>query len=193
MQQQRWFRALPVVMLAGVLAFGASCGNDDDDDNGAETPQATRTTATTPAASATTGAGDAPSQTATGGETTTPEPTPAEAGENIVKVADIGNAGPVLVTEQGFVLYIFTNDGDGVSNCSGACASTWPPLLFTGPSVADVDGADGEFTLITRADGAKQVAFEGQPLYTYAADITPGQANGDGVGGVWFVAKADPD
>jgi predicted lipoprotein with Yx(FWY)xxD motif len=32
------------------------------------------------------------------------------------------------------------------------------------------------------------VTFNGWPLYTFANDKAPGQVNGQGVGGVWFVA-----
>jgi len=187
-----WKRALPVLMLAGALTLAAACGDDDDDNDDDATPNAT---ATTPAQTATTDAGgDEPSQTPSGGETTTPEPTPGEVVDDLISVTDIGGGfGPVLTTADGFVLYIFTNDEEGVSNCSGNCATAWPPLTVTGPNPPTVEGATGEFTLITRDDGSTQVAYEGQPLYTYAADINPGTANGDGVGGVWFVAKADPD
>lgn len=189
----RWKRALPLILLAGALTFAAACGDDDDDNGGDDaTPN---TTATTPAQTPTTDAGgDEPSQTPSGGETTTPEPTPGEVVDDLITVTDIGAGfGPVLTTKDGFVLYIFTNDEEGVSNCNGNCAATWPPLTFTGPNPPVVEGASGEFTLITRDDGSMQVAYEGQPLYTYAADITPGTANGDGVGNVWFVAKAEPE
>jgi hypothetical protein len=52
-----------------------------------------------------------------------------------------------------------------------------------------VNGASGAFASITRDDGAKQLTYNGQPLYRYAGDKSPGQTNGDGIGGVWFVAS----
>jgi len=33
--------------------------------------------------------------------------------------------------------------------------------------------------------------LNGHPLYRYAADTAPGDANGEGVGNVWYAVKAD--
>ncbi|HGG05709.1 MAG TPA: hypothetical protein ENK28_09650 [Aliiroseovarius sp.] len=33
------------------------------------------------------------------------------------------------------------------------------------------------------------MAYRGQPLYLYAGDSKPGDINGDGVAGVWHLAK----
>ncbi|MEO8540687.1 MAG: hypothetical protein ABI577_13190, partial [bacterium] len=46
------------------------------------------------------------------------------------------------------------------------------------------------FSLITRDDGAKQIAYNGKPLYRYGPDKAPGDANGQGIGNVWFVATS---
>jgi hypothetical protein len=43
--------------------------------------------------------------------------------------------------------------------------------------------------MITRAGGAKQVTINGYPVYYYAGDMAPGQAKGNGEGGVWHVIK----
>lgn len=47
----------------------------------------------------------------------------------------------------------------------------------------------GALATITRADGTTQVTYDGHPLYYYAADVQAGDTNGEGVGGVWHVAK----
>jgi predicted lipoprotein with Yx(FWY)xxD motif len=46
----------------------------------------------------------------------------------------------------------------------------------------------GTITTITRADGSRQAAYDGHPLYTYIGDSKPGQASGNDVdlnGGLW--------
>ena len=48
----------------------------------------------------------------------------------------------------------------------------------------------GSFGTIKRPEGTLQVSFDGMPLYTFAGDSRPGQANGQGIGGVWFAVKA---
>ena len=40
-----------------------------------------------------------------------------------------------------------------------------------------------------RDDGAKQLAYKGKPLYYWSKDQKPGDRTGDGVNGVWHVAK----
>ena len=88
-------------------------------------------------------------------------------------------------------LYTFTNDtkDSGKSVCNGDCATNWPPLLAEAASGLSVgDGVNGTITIITRDDGGKQVAYNGWPLYYFAADKAPGDTTGHEVGDVWFVA-----
>jgi predicted lipoprotein with Yx(FWY)xxD motif len=47
----------------------------------------------------------------------------------------------------------------------------------------------GEYTMLTRGDGSNQWAYKDKPLYRFAKDQKPGDLTGDGVGGVWHVAK----
>ena len=42
---------------------------------------------------------------------------------------------------------------------------------------------------VTRDDGSKQWAYKGAPLYYWAKDTKAGDRTGDGVGGVWKVAR----
>ena len=90
----------------------------------------------------------------------------------------------VLANKEGKTLYIFTKDAAGKSNCNGGCASAWPPFAVANPALAG-----GDFSIVTRDDGARQWAFKGQPLYFFAGDTKPGEMNGEGSGGVWFVVK----
>ena len=115
----------------------------------------------------------------------------SSAAAGAVKVTQDPKLGAILANGDGLTLYVFTQDSAGKSVCNDACAATWPPL--EAGSAPEVEGATGDFSLITRADGKKQVAFNGRPLYRYAADKAAGDASGQGVGGVWFAAKANGD
>ena len=90
----------------------------------------------------------------------------------------------VLADGEGKTLYIFKKDKPGVSNCYDGCAKAWPPF-----TVANASKADGDFSVVARKDGTQPWAYKGQPLYFYAGDSAPGEASGEGSGGVWFVVK----
>ena len=92
--------------------------------------------------------------------------------------------GKVYANAAGMTLYTFDKDAAGASNCYDACAAMWPP--FTADAMGK--GA-GDWTIVVRKDGARMWAYEGKPLYTYSKDKKPGDATGDGFGGVWHAAK----
>lgn len=109
--------------------------------------------------------------------------TPAFAAGAPVKTAETAK-GKVLAGENGMTLYTFRKDTQGVSNCEGQCLANWPPLT----AAADAK-ADGAFSIITRKDGTKQWAKGGMPLYFWVKDKAAGDTTGDGVNGVWDVAR----
>jgi len=49
--------------------------------------------------------------------------------------------------------------------------------------------APGDWTVIDGADGQKQWAYKGKPLYRFAKDEKPGDMKGDGFKDVWHTAK----
>ncbi|MCK8678225.1 SCO0930 family lipoprotein [Streptomyces lichenis] len=102
-------------------------------------------------------------------------------------LANDPNLGPIVTDSTGFTLYRFTTDGPSPtkSACEGDCAAAWPPVPADGAVLPA--GLDASLMgSVTRADGSKQLALAGMPLYRFAKDAKPGQVSGDGVGGVWF-------
>jgi predicted lipoprotein with Yx(FWY)xxD motif len=85
-----------------------------------------------------------------------------------------------LADAGGRTLYIFDKDSANASHCTGDCAVTWPP--FVAPAGA---AAQGDFGLVSRDGGVQQWSHKGRPLYYFAGDGKPGDANGEGRGGVW--------
>lgn len=106
-----------------------------------------------------------------------------------VRAVQHSDHGTILVDALGMTLYRFANDGDNVSNCSGACAINWPPLIVSYGEPAAAPELGGELGLISRADGARQVTYNGMPLYGWINDQEPGDTTGHGVGGNWFVVN----
>lgn len=100
--------------------------------------------------------------------------------------------GKVLVDEKGMTLYYFSRDipANGTSSCYGSCAALWP-IFNVNNIVVSEPLSSGDFSMITRSDGTKQIAYKGWPLYYYQNDAKPGDVNGEGILQVWFVAKPD--
>lgn len=113
----------------------------------------------------------------------TPSGASASGSGAALKTATI-NGVSVVTNARGFTLYSFAPDTATASKCTGACAQIWPPV--TGATAGQ--GVTGKLGTISRAGGSRQATYEGHPLYTYTADATPGQANGNGInafGGIW--------
>jgi predicted lipoprotein with Yx(FWY)xxD motif len=107
-------------------------------------------------------------------------------GVAMVATAKVGDLGTVLVNADGFTLYLFESDTGSTSNCVGSCAGTWPALTTSGDPAAS-SGADASMLgTSTRDDGATQVTYNGHPLYLYSGDSAAGEANGEGIGNVWY-------
>src|SRR5919112_3844372 len=77
--------------------------------------------------------------------------------------------GKALVDAKGMTLYTFDRDAAGKSACNGQCAQNWPPLMAAANA-----SASGDWSVVTRDDGAKQWAHKGKPLYTWVKDTQMG-------------------
>jgi predicted lipoprotein with Yx(FWY)xxD motif len=112
-------------------------------------------------------------------------------GAATVNVTEVGTFGQALVDGEGRSLYLFTNDtqDSGTSSCTGDCLVKWPPLLTDGEPVAGTGMDAAMLGTITLPDGTTQVTYNGWPLYYFADDTAPGDALGQGVGGVWFLVS----
>lgn len=92
--------------------------------------------------------------------------------------------GPVFTDADGMTLYTYDGDLPSISHCAGLCTLQWYPL-----EAAKSAQPNAGFTVITRAGGDKQWAYDGKPLYTYFWDSKPGDVTGDGEDGAWHAAK----
>jgi predicted lipoprotein with Yx(FWY)xxD motif len=165
--------AFPLLILLFTLAV-AAC--------------AQQPTVPTPAASGGT-------STATSGSTAPSNtPTAAVQATALIKTATAtvkGASTTILTNAQGLTLYYRTSDKPPSTVCSGGCAGAWPPLLFTGSGApTSSTQLPGKLTVVVDANG-NQVEYNGHPLYNFASDTGPGQTNGEGIGGIWFVCTPD--
>jgi predicted lipoprotein with Yx(FWY)xxD motif len=167
------------LLAAGLLVI-AACGTDGEGGTSETTVAGTDAPSTSAAGAATTAAED--TTTSAGAATT------AAAAAEGVHTADT-DLGSILVDGEGFTLYVFTNDTDGVSTCYDDCEGNWPPVPGDTAVGGDLDASI--FGTAPRDDGSEQLTVNGMPLYRFTPDAAPGDVNGQGVGGVWFVVGAD--
>jgi predicted lipoprotein with Yx(FWY)xxD motif len=130
------------------------------------------------------------SQTAspTAAATASPEESSPSTTSATVMVAD-SNLGKILVDGQGRTLYGFTPDEAGTPTCYDACKATWPPLLAEGDITVGAGLDDSAFSTVARTDSGNQVKVSNWPLYYFASDAAPGDTNGQGVAGKWYVVS----
>jgi predicted lipoprotein with Yx(FWY)xxD motif len=164
----RSFPAIALIALIALLAI-AGCG-DSDDSSGSGGGYGSRTESTTTASS----------ESSADGEVA------------IVSATTVPKLGKVIVDSKGFTLYDFHKDKGGKSACYGACAKVWPPLLSEGKPQAGEGAMAAKLGTTERKDGTLQVTYAGWPLYTYEADVKPGDANGndiDSFGAEWYALQ----
>lgn len=98
--------------------------------------------------------------------------------------------GKILVDGKGRTLYLFRKDTGRRSRCSGACAQAWPPVTTRERPEAEGGAKQSKLSTSRRANGKRQVLYNGHPLYRYAFDSAPGDTFGQGLnafGASWFV------
>jgi predicted lipoprotein with Yx(FWY)xxD motif len=98
-----------------------------------------------------------------------------------------GGKGAYLTDQAGRALYLYTPDTTTKSNCTGTCASLWPPLTTSATPKVSGGATASDLGTITRSDGSKQVTYSGHPLYYYQGDKAAGQTNGEGLMNIWFL------
>lgn len=109
---------------------------------------------------------------------------------NLLLGRTIKGTTPYLLGFNGRVVYSYDRDTAAVSNCTGECASIWPPYTITDTSGLGnlQSGVNGKVGTIQRADGSLQVTYNGKPLYYHGyADTDNSGPVGDGIDGVWHL------
>lgn len=99
--------------------------------------------------------------------------------------------GRVLADRRGQALYLFDKEESKRSECYGACAKAWPPLLTRGRPRAAGGAQRTLLDTTRRRDGKLQVTYAGHPVYYYEDD-SPGRIlcqNVEEFGGLWLLVQ----
>ncbi|MFJ8111286.1 hypothetical protein [Streptomyces sp. NPDC096132] len=107
-----------------------------------------------------------------------------------IALAD-SDLGSILVDGEGRTLYAFTKDKDGASNCDADCVAVWPALTSSTKAAAGNGVKASMIHEARKSGGAVHLTYGDWPLYYYVGDAAPGDVNGQGLDGEWFVVGAD--
>lgn len=164
---------ISLVTLGIAAALVAGCGEDDSNGSG-EGAAATSEKAT-----------KAKAENAPNGD--------AAAAKKGTTVKLVGSQfGRILGDAKGQAFYLFDKEKTRRSECYGACAKAWPPVLAKGKPRAGKGARRGLLGTTKRRGGKLQVTYAGRPVYYYKDDA-PGKVlchNVDEFGGLWLVARA---
>ena len=75
----------------------------------------------------------------------------------------------------------------GMPTCTGSCAAVWVPVTGV-PKASVADTLPGMLGTVTLANGAKQITYNGYPLYTLK-NAPFMSTKGNGIDGLWHVIK----
>lgn len=100
-------------------------------------------------------------------------------------VMSVGGPGDYVADNRRRAVYSLEGDSDG-SKCTDACLRQWAPLFppTTEPTVSG-NLAPALIGTIDRADGSRQITYNGHPLYHYAGDTRTGSTAGHNVEDEW--------
>lgn len=99
--------------------------------------------------------------------------------------------GRVVADGKGEAFYLFDKENSKRSQCYGACARAWPPVITKGKPRAGKGVNQRLLGVTKRKNGKFQVTYKNHPLYYYVDD-SPGTIlcqNVDEFGGLWLVVK----
>jgi predicted lipoprotein with Yx(FWY)xxD motif len=164
-----------VGLLAALAVLGLGCGQGSDDG---------QADATGP-----------PTESAESRNTALRAEAMASAGKGkLIRVVG-SDYGRVVADGKGEAFYLFDKEDGRRSECYGACAQAWPPVLTSGKPRAGSGAKAGLLGTTKRKNGKLQVTYDGHPLYYYVGD-SPGTIlchDVEEFGGLWLVVKPNGD
>jgi predicted lipoprotein with Yx(FWY)xxD motif len=98
--------------------------------------------------------------------------------------------GKTLVDANGRTLYLFQADKPNISTLSTAGLAVWPAFTSTRTPQAEGGAQASLIGTTTGRGGAREVTYNGHPLYYYIGDQASGNTRGQGLnqfGARWYV------
>jgi predicted lipoprotein with Yx(FWY)xxD motif len=166
-------RVMSVLLVATVVLL-AACSSSS------KSSTSTTTVSTTSTSSSTSSSSVVPSSS------TPSTSVAAHATLTVVTNSKLGKQ--IIVDASGKTVYLFMPDGtSATSKVPATLKSAWPAVTVSGASTVGAGLDKAKIAVHSQSDGTKQVAYNGHLLYTFQGDAAPGSANGERLGGIWFV------
>jgi predicted lipoprotein with Yx(FWY)xxD motif len=159
-----------VVFVAVLVVAGCSSGSSASSSSSSSSPGA-------PSGGSSTSSSSSSSATST----------TAKAAGTLAVATNAKLAKPVIVDSAGKTVYMYKPDGASTtSQVPAGIRSSWPAVPATDAPTAGTGLDAAKIGSAPQPDGTKQVTYNGHLLYTFVGDAAPGDASGQGLGGVWF-------
>ena len=164
------------ILFIGAVLLTAACSSDSK--TSSSTSSSSTKTSSSSAASTSSSSASASSSSAASGSTLA-----------TASNAKVGKT--ILVDSKGMTVYLYGPDGTNTtSQVSAGLKAAWPPVTATSATVgAGLDAS--KIKLEPQPDGTMQVSYNGHLLYNFSNDKAPGDATGQGLGGIWYVLSTD--
>jgi predicted lipoprotein with Yx(FWY)xxD motif len=160
-----------VFLISAVLLMAAACSSDSN--KASTSSSSSRPSSSSSSASASPSSGAASAAT-------------------LAAVANAKIGKTILTDSKGMTVYLYMPDGaNKTTQVPAGLKQLWPAVTATGAATAGSGLDSSKLTLEPQADGTMQVAYNGHLLYTFQNDKAAGDANGQGLGGIWYVLGAD--
>jgi predicted lipoprotein with Yx(FWY)xxD motif len=166
-----------LLLISAVLLVAAACSSDS------KTSSSSSSSSTSSSSSPSSSSSSASASPASGGAT----------GAATLAAATNAKIGKSILTDsKGMTVYLYMPDASSkTSTVPAGLKQLWPAVTATGAGTASSGLDSSKLTLEPQADGTMQVAYNGHLLYTFQNDKAAGDANGQGLGNVWYVLGAD--
>jgi predicted lipoprotein with Yx(FWY)xxD motif len=121
-----------------------------------------------------------------GGQATTGALNAPPPGSTVLHVQKSALGYVLALATGGQVVYTYAKDTKGgTPTCTGSCAAVWLPVTGI-PQASPAATGLGTLGTVADANGAKQVTYDGMPLYTLKGEKALATK---GNGGMWHVIK----
>lgn len=182
---------LSILAICAVAIFAIGCGDSDDDSGNGTTSGAAAGATEADDDVMRKSDGDAMKKEAAAGEAAMAANRKNRRRKGKAIKAVGSEFGRVVADGRGEAFYLFDKEKGKRSQCYGACARAWPPVITKGRPRA-FGGVNPRLLGVTRRKNGKfQVTYKNHPLYYYVDD-SPGTIlcqNVPEFGGLWLVVQ----